>query len=438
MKLDRLKALPPVIRLFLWSLVICAVSFAGLIFTKEKEEETREEAALESQQTEEEEVPYRGSNLYHYIELIEMPPETAFEKIRVLITNKEDGSIFYDMDRLDQVKADLAQENYRGELIFQQATGDATRFVVINEVPLEEYLYGVVSSEMPASYPEEALKAQAVCARTYAVLHMMNPAYPDYDAHVNDTTSFQVYHNIAEQPRTNQAVDETAGMLLFQENGEDLVETYYYSTSCGEICAASTNVAFQEYITQINEADFEAGEGWYRWSCQIQLDKTEMLKRMQERYAANKGSVLTMTGKDTYESLAIRELDRVRELFISVRGENGVGEELIISTDKNVYKVVGEYNIRYVLNRSGTEIVRQDGERVKMETLLPSAFISLEAVKSAGEVTGYQIMGGGFGHGIGMSQNGARAMAERGYTMEEILAYYYPGSRVLENLKGNF
>ena len=108
-----------------------------------------------------------------------------------------------------------------------------------------------------------------------------------------------------------------------------------------------------------------------------------------------------------------------------MRGEGGVGEELIISTDKNTYKVVGEYNIRYVLNDPDAEIIKQDGQMVTMATLLPSAFISLDVIKIDKEVVGYQILGGGYGHGVGMSQNGARSMAKCGYTAEQILLFFY-------------
>ena len=77
------------------------------------------------------------------------------------------------------------QPSYRGHIeLLRTADGIA----VVNELPLEEYLYSVVPSEMPASYPLEALKAQAICARTYAYGHMLRAGYPRYGAHVDDST----------------------------------------------------------------------------------------------------------------------------------------------------------------------------------------------------------------------------------------------------------
>ena len=102
---------------------------------------------------------------------------------------------------------------------------------VINELPLEEYLYAVVPSEMPAGYPLEALKSQAVCARTYAYRYILHAGLPEMGAHLDDTTGYQVYHNVGENAASTTAVKETSGILLTHE-GEP-AQNYYYSTSCG-------------------------------------------------------------------------------------------------------------------------------------------------------------------------------------------------------------
>lgn len=80
---------------------------------------------------------------------------------------------------------------------------------------------------MPASYEKEALKAQAVCARTYAYRQIQGNAYGQYGAHVDDSTSFQVYNNINTSERTDQAVNETYGQMLFYNNKP--IEAFYYS-----------------------------------------------------------------------------------------------------------------------------------------------------------------------------------------------------------------
>ena len=109
-----------------------------------------------------------------------------------------------------------------------------------------------------------------------------------------------------------------------------------------------------------------------------------------------------------------------------------MADELLIETDKDTYKVISEHNIRYVLCDGETKVRRQDGSQVAMNNLLPSAFFTIEIAKEGDCVVGYNLTGGGFGHGVGMSQNGARAMAAEGYSASDILRFFYDGVSVRE------
>ncbi len=337
--------------------------------------------------------------------------------------------------------------------------------LVINEVLLEEYLYGVVPSEMPSSYPLEALKAQAVCARTYAYARMLHSGLSEYGAHVDDSTSFQVYNNISEQNSTTTAVRETAGELLFTQDGE-LADTYYYSTSCGfgsdehvwksetaaelpYLSALSVSAAgmageelpytgenmtqeavFAQFLKEPPESDFERLEPWYRWSYEVKkLDEETILGALQSRYAANSKLVLTYENGE-YVSKPVEKLGEILSLEIVKRNAGGSADELVIEGSKETYKVISELNIRYVLCDGRTRVVRQDGSEVEMPSLLPSAFFVMTPVVKDDKIKGYLLSGGGFGHGAGMSQNGARNMAEAGCGAEEILEYFYQGSTV--------
>lgn len=388
------------------------------------------------------------------------------ENIRVVITNKETGSIYH-----ENIEMWKGNHGYRGEIeIIETDKG----YVVINELPLEEYLYSVVPSEMPAGYPMEALKAQAICARTYAYLHVLEPAYPEWNAHVDDTTAFQVYHSVEEQESTTQAVVETTGMVLIAPDGRNLAETYYYSTSCGygsdarvwrskysdnypylksqriskeavaevyvETMAGEVSVqenlyqsgehmmndlVFDEFIRTAHDTDLESDESWYRWSYEVEsANEAQMLKNMKKRYEANPELILTLAGGQ-YVSKPIEELETLVDIQIEKRGSGGVADELLIITEKNVYKVITELNIRYVLNDGKTKVDKQDGTRVSMPSLLPSAFFTIENQYEGGVVAGYKIYGGGFGHGAGMSQNAAKAMALEGMKAEEILEFFF-------------
>lgn len=328
--------------------------------------------------------------------------------------------------------------------------------VMINEVLLEEYLYSVVPSEMPSRYPTEALKAQAICARTYAYGHMEHAGFPQYGAHVDDSTTYQVYNNIREQESTTTAVKETFGQLLYTKEGP-LAETYYYSTSCGVgsdanvwktesaplityLVARSINKTvgeeelgeklreeseFYEFITSKDEDDFEADEAWYRWSYEVKKpDGDVILERLKTRYKANSKLILTLEDGE-YVSKAVESLGELRNLEVVKRGAGGTVDEVVIEGTKNTYKVISGHNIRYVLNNGDSKVIRQDGSKVASTSLLPSSFFVIQIDREDDSVTGYKLIGGGFGHGVGMSQNGAKEMAKYGYTAWDILTFFY-------------
>lgn len=360
--------------------------------------------------------------------------------------------------QLLSVERSQGNPQYRGTIeILKTAEGLA----VINEVLLEEYLYCVVPSEMPASYPLEALKAQAVCARTYAYRKMMSSGLPAYGAHVDDSTAFQVYNNIKENVETTKAVRETKGELLYV--GDGLVDAYYYSTSCGfgttadiwksgspapeylkakRIGSVGTDEALNEntmmdeevfcsYIENVYDSDYDSSEGWYRWNYMVgEIDEELIASRMQDRQKANKNLVLKRTGDDKYVINEVETFTEIYNITCGQRGPGGVLDSLFIETDCGTYQVIGEYNIRYVLNNGEAIVVKQGGIEAASPTLLPSAFFVMEVVKNGDCVTGYEIIGGGYGHGVGMSQNGAKHMAVAGMNSDEILTFFYDGSTV--------
>ena len=331
--------------------------------------------------------------------------------------------------------------------------------VVINELLLEEYLYAVVPSEMPANYPLEALKAQAICARTYAYSNMLHPGLPQFGAHVDDSTGFQVYNNITEQPSTTIAVNETAGQLLYTQEG--LAGTYYYSTSCGfgsdehvwksefdvelehvtskhisdtqDVCTPEDMCQediFRQFLLNPSQKDFEKDEPWYRWSYEVQnIDTDELLAILQSRYAVNPQLVLMWDGKQ-FISCKPEKLGEIKKIELVKRNVGGVADELIIEGSEATYKVISELFIRYVLCDGETKVIRQDGSQVDMNSLLPSAFFVIDTKKDGEQVTGYTLTGGGFGHGAGMSQNAAKNMAQCGYTASQILEFFYTDTEV--------
>lgn len=264
-------------------------------------------------------------------------------------------------------------------------------FVLVNEVSLEEYLCSVVPSEMPSSYPAEALKAQAISARTYAAAFYSRPGYPEYEAHVDDSVMYQVYNNIATGPEAIGAVEATAGQILCDKDNQ-LITTYYYSTG---------------------RTEFEREEPWYAWEYFVEKLDIATLFQQLGKVADN-----------------VQPFTAVHTLEIVSRGTNDVATELLIGTDTGEYRVYSEYDIRTVLCDGRTDAIKQDGSTYFCKTLIPSGFIELTCMEGEQGITGYHITGGGFGHGNGMSQNGAKHMAANGWTAQEILNFYYEGCHI--------
>lgn len=406
------------------------------------------------------------------------------ECARIVLSPAEDGGKI----SLLSVNRSQGTPAYRGSMEIRK-TGQG--FVVINELPVEEYLYGVVPSEMPVSYPMEALKAQAICARTYVYAHLESPGYGEYGAHVDDSTGYQVYNNTAEKEEAIQAVQETKGEVV-RLNGE-LVDTYYYSTSCGfgadervwnpgeekkvsyltAVSISETPVFtaqdmcrgdyFHEFLHNPPETDFERQEPWYRWSITVEsIDVESLQKVLKERQeaepdrilvekssnagnagsnagnagsnAGNVGSNAGNAGSNAEAAGEWEDIGRITDIRIGKRGDGGIAESLVIKGEKKTVTVLSQYNIRAVLCAGGVTAVRQDGSKVELKMLLPSAFFEIESVKEGENMIGYKLYGGGYGHGAGMSQNAARHMAEKGYTTADILLFFYRDCKI-ENVR---
>ena len=281
--------------------------------------------------------------------------------------------------------------------------------VIINELPVETYLCGVVPSEMPASYELEALKAQAVCARSYAYRQMEEYGYPEYEAHVNDSTDYQVYGNSKQQDSTKKAVKETCGETV-RYKGE-IVTTYYYSTSCGRtttVEAWGTKLSKKNaYLQSVNvcdeNGDYEKNLPWYEWTATIPVETLSNLIGLN-------------TGKD---------IGTLKSVKVTKRGPGDIALKIKAVGEKGSVEVETENKIRAALGGSGYKIEKQDGTVVESSKLLPSAFFT---IKKAGDT--FVIEGGGYGHGIGMSQNGANEMAKEGKDYKEILKLFYQGTTI--------
>lgn len=378
----------------------------------------------------------------------------SMKESRVSVRSEEGGRI-----ELSSISRNGGKPLYRGTIeIVKTDQG----FHVINELPLEEYLYGVIPSEMPEEYGKEALKAQAVCARSYAAKHMKNNRLKEMGAHVDDSVSYQVYNNTKEDDRCRQAVDETKGMMAYY--GGKIASTYFFSTACG-VTSSARDVGFSDenipYLSgRLQEPEWkdqdsaeraklvseafgdedlfrkflgedrtvlEKSQPWYRWSTAISLEDMEnnINAKIGSRCQAAGENIQVRQADGTYVSEQIDSIGKLKRIRIKERGDGGVVTmAVIVGTEKTV-RVFHEYNIRLLFFNENAIIRKNDGTNVSGMSMLPSGFFVCDL---SGRT--YEFRGGGFGHGTGMSQTGANELAQAGKTYEEILQYYFEGVEI--------
>lgn len=330
---------------------------------------------------------------------------------------------------IDSITRSYGPGTYYGSIdIYNTAEG----YVIVNTLPLEEYLRYVVPSEMPSDYGLEALKAQAVCARNFAIQHILNPAYPQYNACLDDSIRYQVYNNQVSNEIADKAIKETENMVL-EYNGE-IISTYYYSTSWGhttdislwnggetpyyqslmlsekhEYIDLTTEESFKEFLTENKDA-YESEEPWYRWTYFISLEDIK-------------------NNIDQYLDIDVDDIDSIEVLS---RRAGGSVSNLKIASGEHIYNLTKESEVRNIFIPTNSEIKRNDGSILNTYTKCPSSYYLLEPSYENDVLIGYVLSGGGCGHGLGMSQNCAKILASEGKKYDEILKYFYIGTDVVE------
>ena len=315
----------------------------------------------------------------------------------MMVRDKEDGLL-----TLESLQRACGCPSYSGILYFIR---EDKGIAVINEVLLETYLYSVVSSEMPSDYPMEAQKAQAVCARTYAVNCISKndgTLFEDLD----DSVMSQVYNNQKWSKQSKEAVDDTYGEIL------GIQEIQYYSTSCQSehYTNLSDEAAFQKFLSETPDEDAEYNSPWLRWTT----------------------TVPACTLLEHLEIKENRDINGEISVTIIKREGNGRLSQIEVNYHGETYQIEGEFEIRKVFGDALSEIGLMDGSSVSGMELLPSAFFYFCSSEgeplqegSYGMKDKMELVGGGYGHGNGMSQCGAAQLALKGLDYEEILEYYY-------------
>jgi stage II sporulation protein D len=299
----------------------------------------------------------------------------------------------------------------------------------VNELPLEEYLYGVVPRELPpVPYGEpEAQKAQAVAARTYALRGLGKRSSDGYD--LLPTTSDQVYGGYsAEQPVSTAAVDATRGIVAVK--GGQLIDALFSSTTGGWTANNEEvyNSAPIDYLRSV--PDEERGAAFENVPSLEVFRNAANPKSLRAEHSGSFESDWSRYHRWTFEWTAQeisdvlshaygRPVGTVHEINVLQRGPSGRVMEIEFVTD------AGRFYQTKDRIRSTLRYINADGAQA---SLLSTLFYIEPVMNSAtNSVAGFRVYGGGWGHGVGMGQTGAVGMADKGASYDAILKHYYQG-----------
>lgn len=282
---------------------------------------------------------------------------------------------------------------YRGYLEIFPNLKTGKTLTLVNALPLEEYLYGVVPSEMPASWPIEALKTQAIAARTYVLSNIGQYSQDGFD--ILPTTASQVYGGVEEEtPVSNQAVNETRGKVVTYNSR---LITAYYSSGAGGMTESGLD-AWGSNIPYLKPVkDYDQDSPRFTWYKTINNDEIKSI--LSKEYLTDIGNIIKISVNDVTSS--------GRAKTVTFEGDRG----------------------------SATI----DAKKWRSSAKLSSTFFNVVPVDPGTLVindnlsvpTLFRFNGRGFGHGAGMSQWGARSLAKSGRSSEEILRYYYQGTDIV-------
>lgn len=367
-----------------------------------------------------------GERLEAGTQLTVGPDSPYLEYGRMIITPDEPEAI-----TIRSIERSQGTPVYSGSL---EIKGTPEGLVLVNDLFLEDYLTKVVPSEMPPSYEKEALKAQAVCARTYAYRQIQGNTYSQYGAHVDDSTNFQVYNNTSANDKSTQAVKETYGKMLFYEDKP--IEAFYFSTSCGRTADAGVwgtdsgkypylrAVEVKEGGKSLGKEDNDGFESYIKREDVIAYDTSYPMFRWQTDLPADVASA------------QISGAGQIQDMTVTDRGPGGIAGELTVTGSDGTVTIKGQSAIRSALGNPSLIITKKDGGTMTGSVTLPSAFIAIEKRTGEDGSLSFHIYGGGFGHGVGMSQNGAQGMAKTGKGYKQILDFFYHGTELRECNEG--
>lgn len=324
--------------------------------------------------------------------------------MNAFVAQPKDGQVQLDRWRATQVWIEpvdggyvyIGDRWYRGRTAVVPTSNGLT---AVNYVDLEQYLYSVLGGEMGGGWPQEALKAQAVAARSYALYQRQRGSNGVYD--LGDTPAWQVYGGIADEATgTQAAVDATSGQVLTHKG--EIIEAVFHSSAGG--CTENVEEIWSEplpYLRSVRETVPEQSPV-AQWSKTLSRSEISHL-------IAGVGNVTSIQVKKRTSTCG-------RIVALEVEGDAGrreiKGDDLQAALDlkSTFFEIEPQYGPAEVpITPESLDKPTEKGEKAK----------------AAVGPSGFQITGRGFGHGLGLSQYGARQLALSGMNYQQIMSFYY-------------
>ncbi len=297
---------------------------------------------------------------------------------------------------------------YRGEIHLLPFQSGLT---IVNQLTIEEYLYSVVPSEMPSSWPAAALEAQAIAARTYAFSHLGSYQKRGFD--LLSSVASQAYNGVKnETSSVVKAVNATKGQVLTFEGKP--ISAFYSANSGGYSTVPPETWRFTPpYLQAVPDKLLPAHNGllspeelatWVAERTPSYSSRSKYSSRSAYRWQ------VIVTREEIESRLNRQQLGEITGLITVGRADCGRVNQVLIKGTKD------------------SLILKGDAIRSKLGGLRSNLFVVEPKLGKDGLPEFFVFTGGGFGHGVGMDQSGAAGMADDGFTVEEILNHYYPGT----------
>ncbi len=332
----------------------------------------------------------------------------------------------------------LGSRSYRGRI---EIVRNGSKLTAVNVIGIEAYLCGVVTCEMDKSYDPEALKAQAVVARSYALYNSgftckgsLSEAY-----RLTDTTSSQVYRGVnGESKEAVAAVSATVGEVIY--SGDEIVETFYFSTSGGSTESGIEVWGIKSPIYDSKPDLFELRPEKAPWVITYTFQEASKLLADNGFDVGNVESVKELIVTETGRVSSLKVVGSKKSVNLTIQQAQSIFDlysakyKVVLSEDRSEMPFTVGDNTSSQLKSSGIYAISESGTKTKIDNLDQLIVIGAENMNNyplapvpKGSVS---FFGMGHGHGIGLSQSGANGLAAEGYDYKKIIYYYFDNIRI--------